>query len=161
VVGALTAAAGIAVANNYFAQPLAPDIAATFHVSSRAFGTVLSLVQLSYAVGIAFLVPLADLVDGRRLVVRMLAVTTVGQLLAAFSPGLVVFATAGVAVALTTAVAQVIVGVSGRAVPGGRTGATVGRVAMGLILGMVLSRRSRRSGPPPSAGAQYSRSAPC
>jgi predicted MFS family arabinose efflux permease len=77
---------------------------------------------------------------GPFLVVRMLAVTALGQVVVALSSGLAMFAAAGVAVALTTAVAQVIVGVSGRAVPGGRTGETVGRVAMGLILGMVLSR---------------------
>ena len=69
---AMTFATGVIIANNYYAQPLEAAIAEAFHASSAAVGAVLTTIQLSYALGLALLVPLGDLLERRRLVVTML-----------------------------------------------------------------------------------------
>lgn len=74
----MTFATGVIIANNYYAQPLEAALAAEFGASTSAIGAVLTLIQLSYALGLATLVPLGDLLERRRLVVTMLAVTVAG-----------------------------------------------------------------------------------
>ena len=63
----MATAAGMAAANLYYAQPLLPVIARTFHAGSGTAGLIVTVSQLGYAAGIAFLLPLGDLVDRRRL----------------------------------------------------------------------------------------------
>ena len=88
----MTFATGVIIANNYYAQPLEAAIAEAFHASSAAVGAVLTTIQLAYALGLALLVPLGDLLERRRLVVTMLTVTALGQIGVALSPALAVLA---------------------------------------------------------------------
>jgi len=80
-VAAMTFATGVIIANNYYAQPLEDALAGAFHASSSEIGAVLTLIQLSYALGLATLVPLGDLLERRRLVVTMLSVTVIGMVI--------------------------------------------------------------------------------
>ena len=79
-------ATGVVIANNYYAQPLEAAIADAFDASSSAVGAVLTLIQLAYALGLATLVPLGDLLERRRLTVLMLSVVVLGQLVVAVAP---------------------------------------------------------------------------
>ncbi|MEU7818529.1 hypothetical protein [Pseudonocardia sp. NPDC049154] len=54
-VAAMTFATGVIIANNYYAQPLEAALAQHFAVPSSAIGAVLTLIQLSYALGLATL----------------------------------------------------------------------------------------------------------
>src|SRR5487761_1899376 len=60
-------ACGLAVANLYYAQPVLHDVARSFGVGSATAGLVVTLSQIGYAVGLALLVPLGDMVTRRRL----------------------------------------------------------------------------------------------
>jgi predicted MFS family arabinose efflux permease len=60
----LAVTAGVAVANLYYAQPLLPTIAREFGVRSGTAGLIITVSQLGYALGLAFIVPLGDLVAG-------------------------------------------------------------------------------------------------
>ena len=66
---------GLIVANIYYAQPiielLAPDVGLSAHSASF----IVSLTQIGYAIGLFFLVPLADLVENKRLMLITLSVT--------------------------------------------------------------------------------------
>ena len=64
----MATAAGMVRPTFYYAQPLLPVIAHTFHAGSGTAGLIVTVSQLGYAAGIAFLLPLGDLVDRRRLV---------------------------------------------------------------------------------------------
>ncbi len=79
-------ACGLAVANLYYAQPILDTIAKSFHTSSATAGLVVTLSQIGYAVGLALLVPLGDLVSRRRLVPLVLTVTTGGLIASALAP---------------------------------------------------------------------------
>src|SRR5579863_5657079 len=67
LVGVLAAATGIAVASNYYAQPLLASIGKSLHLHAGLSGLVVTASQLGYATGLVFVVPLGDLVERRRL----------------------------------------------------------------------------------------------
>src|SRR5689334_2851199 len=76
LVAILAVAAGVAVANLYYAQPLLPMIAATWGLSARAVASMVTFAQMGYAVGLLFVVPLGDKVERRRLILTMLGLVT-------------------------------------------------------------------------------------
>jgi predicted MFS family arabinose efflux permease len=139
-VAAMTFATGVVIANNYYAQPLEAAIAEAFDAPSSAVGSVLTLIQLSYALGLATLVPLGDLLERRRLTVGMLSVVVLGQLVVAVAPGLAVLAAAAAVVGLTTVAAQVLVPFAAHLAPEGEQGRVVSTVMSGLLIGVLISR---------------------
>src|SRR5947208_2188022 len=78
LVAIMAIATGAVVANLYYAQPLAQTLAVQFHASSGAIGVLITLIQLGYALGLATLVPLGDLVERRRLLIVLLAACAAG-----------------------------------------------------------------------------------
>src|SRR4051812_23610890 len=71
----LAFACGASVANLYYAQPLLDLIGRSFGVGQGAATAVVSLPQIGYAVGLALLLPLGDLLENRKLASRALLVT--------------------------------------------------------------------------------------
>ncbi len=67
----------------YYIQPIGTKVAASLSVSTSAVGILTMLTQLGYALGLLFLVPLGDVVDRPKLIIRMVALSAV-SLLAAF-----------------------------------------------------------------------------
>ena len=79
-------ATGLAVASNYYAQPLLHTIAQELGLGMSSAGTVVITAQLSYGAGLLLLVPLGDLFEQRRLIVSMTVLSALGLLLSAFRP---------------------------------------------------------------------------
>ena len=73
----LAVVCGAAVANIYYAQPLLPVVARAFSVGEGEAGLLVTASQIGYAVALAFLVPIGDVLERRRLVSVLLAVTGV------------------------------------------------------------------------------------
>ena len=84
----MATATGLAVASNYYAQPLLHTIAQELGLSMSSAGTVVITAQLSYGVGLLLLVPLGDLFEQRRLIVTMTVLSAMGLLMSAFAPSL-------------------------------------------------------------------------
>lgn len=140
MVAIMALATGVVVANIYYAQPLAQTLAAQFHASTGAVGVLIALLQLGYAIGLATLVPLGDLVERRRLLTALLAVCAAGLVVMAVAPTLAVIASAAVLVGLTSVAVQVIVPFAAHLAEPGRQGKVVGTVMSGLLIGILLSR---------------------
>jgi len=68
------AAAGVCVADIYYAQPLLDILASEFHLPTAAAGGVVTATQLGSVLALVFLLPLGDIWDKRRL---LLALTNV------------------------------------------------------------------------------------
>ena len=81
----MATATGLAVASNYYAQPLMHSIAEHFGLSTASAGWIVIAAQLSYGAGLFLLAPLGDLFEQRRLIVSMISIATVGLLISAFS----------------------------------------------------------------------------
>ena len=67
----MSVATGLAVASNYYAQPLLETIARHFSLSAGQAGFIVTAAQLGYAAGLLFLVPLGDMFERRSLIVFM------------------------------------------------------------------------------------------
>jgi predicted MFS family arabinose efflux permease len=136
----LAVACGLSVANNYYAQPLLPTIAHALDISTAAAGLIVTTSQISYAAGLLFIVPLGDVLNRRRLVVALLAVTTVALGAVAAAPSLALLCSAFALVGLTSVVAQILVPFSASLAGDDERGAVVGTVMSGLLTGILLAR---------------------
>ena len=76
---------GAIVANIYYAQPIVGLIAPDLGLSTEHASLIVSLTQLGYALGLLLLVPLADLLENRRLMVATAVLACVSLLLAGTS----------------------------------------------------------------------------
>ncbi len=140
LVALLSVAAGISVANIYYSQPLLDALAGDFGVGREAISLVVTLGQVGYAIGIVALVPLGDVVDDRRLTLRVLSVAVVAAAGCALAPSLLVFLAASLVLGATAVVAQIVIPIAARVVPPEHRGQLVGRVTGGLLLGILLAR---------------------
>jgi predicted MFS family arabinose efflux permease len=136
----MAVACGAAVANLYYAQPLLPAIAHAFGTSDGTAGLLVTVSQVFYAAGLVLIVPLGDLVDRRRLIVRLLTICTLGQLLASVAPGFAVFAIALALAATTSVVVQILVPFASTLAAPERRGQVVGIVMSGALTGILLAR---------------------
>ncbi|WP_313171205.1 MFS transporter [Massilia oculi] len=136
----LAAAAGITVANLYYAQPLVGPIGAALGMPASATGLVVTLTQIGYCLGLLFIVPLGDLVENRRLIVSGLVATGAALALAANASAAWQFLLAALAIGLGAVVAQVLVPFAAHLAPDATRGQTVGKVVSGLLLGIMVAR---------------------
>ena len=136
----LAAAAGITVANVYLCQPLLASIAADFQLTPDRAGWVASASQAGYAIGILFIVPLADHAAARRLLQTLLALACIALLAAACSPGIGYLVAAAFVVSLGSVVPQILVPLAVASQTDVGAGKVVGIMQTGIILGILLSR---------------------
>jgi MFS family permease len=94
-------ACGASVANLYYAQPLLDLIGQSLGVSRGTATIVVTPTQIGYALGLALLLPLGDLLENRRLTARTLLLTAVALAVAAFAPGFWVFAVLSALIGVT------------------------------------------------------------
>ena len=134
------AAAGLAVANIYYAQPLLIAISSAFRVSSGTASLISTAGQLGYTVGIALLVPVGDITSRRRLATALLGVTALALAVCATAPDFAVLA-AAIAVMSTGAVAgPVLLPFAAALAAPAQRGRVTGTVMSGVLFGVLLSR---------------------
>lgn len=133
-------ATGALVANLYYAQPLIADIGPAFGIRPDLAGSVVSLTQIGYGVGLFFLVSLADLVENRRLVLVTLGCAVLALIGAATAGTAAPFFLACFVIGVCSTGAQVLVPLMAHLAPEARRGRLVGRVMAGLLTGIMLAR---------------------
>lgn len=133
-------AAGAMVANIYYAQPLVAAIAPAIHVPPKLAGSIVSVTQLGFGLGLFSLVSLADLVENRKLVLVTVGVTIAGLIGAATATSLAPFFAASFLAGLGATGAQVLVPFAARLASPARQGRTLGNVMAGLLTGIMLAR---------------------
>ena len=136
----MAAASGIAVANLYYIQPLLADIANTFQVTQVSVGFVAMLTQTGYALGMLFLLPLADIKEKKSLILLMLGCATGALTLMAFAFNIVILSIAAFAVGFCSVVPQLIVPLAAQLADPKERGRIIGSVMSGLLIGILVSR---------------------
>ena len=133
-------ACGAVVANIYYAQALIGPISASLHLAAGISGSIVTLTQLGYALGLLLLVPLTDLTENRRLIQLTMFGAAVGLIGIALSGSVTSFLIASVAVGLCSVGTQVLVPFAAHLAPERVRGRGIGNVMGGLITGIMLAR---------------------
>lgn len=131
---------GLAVATNYYAQPLLPLLATHFGLSTLEAGLVVTVAQLGYIIGLVLLVPLGDRLDRRRLLTATSALTALALAAMALAPSFRWLAVMAALAGLTSVTAQILVPLSAHLAEPSRRGQIVSTVMSGLLLGILLAR---------------------
>jgi predicted MFS family arabinose efflux permease len=136
----MSVASGVAVANLYYSQPLLEDLSRFFQVSPTLIGIAAMLIQLGYALGLFFLVPLGDIRERRSLIMFMLCCSILALLGISLAPNIGWFLGGSLLVGLTSIVPQLIVPLAAHLAKPTERGRVIGNVMSGLLIGILLSR---------------------
>lgn len=136
----MTITTGLVVANLYYSQPLLVDIGHTFNVNSAKAGQVSMLTQIGYAVGMLFLVPLADMFKRKKLMIFDFAFIVLSLLIAGFATSINVLLVASLLIGASSIIPQLLIPMAAHLAKPTERGKTIGFVMSGLLIGILLSR---------------------
>ncbi len=131
---------GVIIVNLFAPQTLIGVIGPSLGFSEAGASLVAMVTLLGYAAGLFFLVPLGDLVENRRLVLRLLGCAVVAAFAAAAAPSgwliLIVLFLLGAACSAI----QILVPIAASMSAPEHRGRVIGNVMSGLMVGILLSR---------------------
>ena len=136
----MTIATGLVVANIYYNQPLLGDIANTYKASNGTAGHISMITQIGYAVGMFFIVPLADMFRRKRMMLYIIAIVIVALLVAAMAPSINILIIASFLVGAASLVPQLLIPMAAHLAHPNERGKKIGVVMGGLLIGILLSR---------------------
>jgi len=136
----MSLAIGVIVANLYYLQPLLHQVTKDFRISESKATLLLVLIQAGYAAGLAFVVPLGDLIPRRRLAVLIFLLASVVVFAGAAVHSFVLFATITFFIGLASCGGQVILPLGADMANPAQRGRVIGRLMTGLLMGLLLSR---------------------
>jgi predicted MFS family arabinose efflux permease len=134
------ASVGVVVTNLYAPQILIGLIGPSLGLAEASGGLVSMATLLGYAFGLFLLVPLADLLENRKLIVRMLGCAAISAIAAAFAPSAALLLATLFILGAACSTIHILVPVAASMVSPEQRGRVIGDVMGGLMIGIVLSR---------------------
>jgi predicted MFS family arabinose efflux permease len=135
-----TIAIGVIVTNLFAPQILVGLIGPSLGMSAWQAGMISTLTLLGYALGLFLLVPLADLFENRRLILRTLCCAILAALCTALAPSPHLLLVATFVLGASCAAIQMLVPLVASMAPPAHRGRVIGDVMSGLMVGILLSR---------------------
>ncbi|NNN22438.1 MAG: MFS transporter [Acidimicrobiales bacterium] len=136
----LAISTGIVVANLYYLQPLLHNLALDLHVGPAEATSAVTAIQVGYACGLLFVVPLGDFISRKKLAAIVLGLATFALLLSAVAQSFVLFEIASVLVGLTSVVTHILLPLAADMAPSESRGKVVAKVMSGLLTGILSAR---------------------
>lgn len=133
-------ACGLSVANIYYIHPMLNVIATDLHMDAAVSGSVITVTQLCYALGLLLLVPLGDRVPQRLLITGQMLLSVICLLFTALASGSFPFWIGIGAIGGLAVVAQTIVAAAASLSSPKQRGRTVGTVTSGIVIGILSAR---------------------
>ncbi len=139
-VGLLAVASAIAVANPYYIQPLLVEVGGALSISNGLVGILPGLSQIGLACGLAFLLPLGDIISARRLLLTAIPLQVAALVLFAMSGSVLTVAAASLLIGLFGIAPYILPPYVSLRVPASRVGQVTGMLTRGIIVGILLAR---------------------
>lgn len=133
-------AAGLAVANVYYAQPMLHLMAAEFGIPKGSAGIIVTVTQVGYGFGLLLIVPLGDVLNRRKLICGQMLLSVLTLILIGFAHHRFVFFIGMILLGLLAVVTQVLVAYSATLAAPSERGRVVGLVTSGIVVGILLAR---------------------
>ena len=133
-------AVGVIVTNLFAPQVLLGLIGHSLGASAWQAGMISTLTLLGYALGLFLLVPLADLFENKRLILRTLSCAILAALCTALAPTAPLLLVATFVLGASCAAIQMLVPLVASMTPPEHRGRVIGDVMSGLMIGILLSR---------------------
>src|SRR2546421_2574241 len=133
-------AVGVIVTNLFAPQILLGLIGPSLGMSTWQAGMISTLTLLGYALGLFLLVPLADLFENKRLILRTLCCAILAALCTALAPTALLLLVATFVLGASCAAIQMLVPLIASMSPPEHRGRVIGDVMSGLMIGILLSR---------------------
>jgi predicted MFS family arabinose efflux permease len=136
----MSLAMGVIIADLYYLQPLLHTVRADFHISTAQASLLVTIMQLGFAAGLAFIVPLGDVLARRRLIVALFSIAVVAMLGVSLVHSYAMLAVVSVVVGMTAVGSHVILPFAADHVRAEERGRVVATLMSGLLSGALLSR---------------------
>lgn len=140
MIGLMATASGIAVANIYYIQPLLNSAAEYFNISGSQASLLATLTQTGYALGLFLILPIADLIERKKLILTMIFLSILSLLGMYFSKNFILTCVACLAVGITSVIPQLLLPLCAKLSDEQVRGKNIGHIMSGLLTGVVLSR---------------------
>jgi predicted MFS family arabinose efflux permease len=136
----MTIATGLVVANLFYNQPLLGQMESTFNISESKAQLISMFTQIGYASGLLLILPLADMLERKRLMMIDFVLIIISLLAAAYSPTITTLMIASFFIGLSSIIPQLLLPMAAHLAQPAKRGKTVGFVMSGLLIGILLSR---------------------
>jgi predicted MFS family arabinose efflux permease len=133
-------AVGVIVTNLFAPQPLVGLIGPSLGLGPNGSGLISTATLLGYAAGLFFLVPLADILENRTLIIRMLTSAALAAGAAALAPTATLFLILLFILGASCSAIQILVPIAASMAAPERRGRVIGDVMGGLMVGILLAR---------------------
>ncbi|MCH7305262.1 MFS transporter [Acinetobacter sp. NIPH 1869] len=135
----MAAACGLCAGANYYSQPLIHSIQQYFAVTEGQAALTVTFAQVSYALGLLFIVPMGDVVNKTKFIPLLMVLCAVGLFISAFSINLPMLWLGTVMAGLFSVAAQVLIPLATMTVKPEKIGEVIGFLMSGLLVGILLS----------------------
>ncbi|WP_445660662.1 MFS transporter [Acinetobacter sp. F16] len=132
-------ACGLCAGANYYCQPLISSIQQYYQVSESQVALTVTFAQISYALGLLFIVPLGDMLNKSKLIPFLMLGAAVGLFICASAVNLPMLWIGTIIAGLFSVAAQILIPLATMAVKPEKTGEVVGFLMSGLLVGILLS----------------------
>ncbi len=136
----LSVVSGLAVANNYYSQPLLSAIAQDMHISELAANHIPMMSQIGYACGLLFIIPLGDLYRRKRIILIDFALLIIALLIFASAWHVYIIYVAALVTGVCTVMPQVFIPIAAQFSEPENKSRNVGLILAGLLTGILASR---------------------
>ena len=132
-------ACGLCAGANYYCQPLISSIQQYYQVPESQVALTVTFAQISYALGLLFIVPLGDMLNKSKLIPFLMLGAAVGLFICASAVNLPMLWVGTIIAGLFSVAAQILIPLATMAVKPEKTGEVVGFLMSGLLVGILLS----------------------
>lgn len=122
----MAAACGLCAGVNYYCQPLIHSIQQEFAVTQAQAALTVTFAQVSYALGLLFIVPMGDIVNKAKAIPFLMVLCAIGLFTSAFAVNLPMLWIGTILAGLFSVAAQVLIPLATMTVKPEKTGEIIG-----------------------------------